>query len=334
MTTPPTRWRVLLVSAALLVAGCTPAAVPQGSAGGSSATARGSGSAVTTRSPGCGRPAPTAAGQDRSYTVAMDPAFAEGETERTAIVHVPRGYRSSSPAPLLMEFHGAGPNATAHGYESGSPMRPLADRAGFLDVFPQGLRYPASGNLGWNAYGPVLVKIAEIPFVDAVLDAVEADYCVDTSRVYASGVSNGGDMVNYVACRDASRFAAVAPVVGNMFGQDDGPCRPARPVPIIDIHSVNDPAVPYGGHPGPPAYDFPLPSVTDWLAGWAQLDGCQVAPAVVAGADGVDKRTWAPCRSGARIVAYATTAGHGWPSVLDGHAAADTVWAFLSSFHL
>jgi poly(3-hydroxybutyrate) depolymerase len=55
------------------------------------------------------------------------------------------------------------------------------------------------------------VKIAEIPLVDMLLDAVEADYCVDTARVYASGVSNGGDMVNYVACRDAGRFAAVAP---------------------------------------------------------------------------------------------------------------------------
>ncbi len=55
--------------------------------------------------------------------------------------------------------------------------------------------------------------------MNRLLNAVEADYCVDTGRVYASGVSNGANMVNYVACRDAARFAAVAPVLGPMFGR-------------------------------------------------------------------------------------------------------------------
>ncbi len=199
--------------------------------------------------------------------------------------------------------------------------------------FPQGLRAP-NGNLGWNAYGPVVVKIAEVPFVNKLLDAIAADYCVDTRRVYASGASNGGNMVNYLARRDAERFAAVAPVVGPMFGQDDGHCHPSRPVPIIDLHSFNDPAVPYGGHPGRPDYEFPLPSAPAWLEGWTRLDGCSSATTAVAGSDGVHKQAWTGCRGGARIVAYATQAGHGWPQELDGGPAGDIVWNFLSEFRL
>jgi len=277
--------------------------------------------------------APTPAGADRSYSIPIAPTLANGAAERTAIVHIPAGYRPEVPAPLIVEFHGAGPAATAADYEQGSPLRQISDSKGFIDVFPQGLRAP-NGNLAWNAYGPVLVKIAEIPFVDRLLDTIEREYCVDAGRVYASGASNGGNMVNYLACRDASRFAAVAPVVGPMFGQDDGPCRPSRPVPIIDLHSVNDLLVPYGGHPGPPAYDFPLPAVPDWLEGWAQLDGCRSAPPATAGADGVQVRSWSACRGGARIVTYATLAGHGWPQSLDGRPAAETVWGFLSSYRL
>jgi polyhydroxybutyrate depolymerase len=141
-------------------------------------------------------------------------------------------------------------------------------------------------------------------------------------------------MVNYVACRDAGRIAAVAPVAGPMFGQDDGPCRPSRPVPMIDVHAVNDGGVPYGGHPGPPDYAYPLPSVPDWLDGWARLDGCPPAPPATPTPEGGQVRTWSGCRTGARIVAYATRSGHAWPATLGGRPAAQVVWDFLSTFRL
>ncbi|MDQ6772052.1 MAG: hypothetical protein M3024_03545 [Candidatus Dormibacteraeota bacterium] len=311
--------------AAVLVTSCT------GSGSSPSRPPPTGAAAAVARSPGCGQSHPTAAGGDRRYILAIDPALAGGATQRTAVVHIPAGYRPDVAVPLVVQFHGAAPNATGEGYELDSPLHRLSDSEGFIDAFPQGLRAP-NGNLAWNAYGPVLVKIAEIPFVNQLLDAIAADYCVDRSRVYASGVSNGGNMVNYLACRDAGRFAAVAPVVGPMFGQDDGPCRPARPVPIIDIHGLDDPAVPYGGHPVDAAHEFALPSVPAWLQGWAQLDGCSPAPPEQAGPDGVLVRTWTRCRAGARIVAYSTHAGHGWPADLAGRPAAATVWEFLSGF--
>lgn len=283
-------------------------------------------------SPGCGARPVVPAGPDRQLGTHLARSLTNGATVRTAVLHVPAGYRSTAPTPVVLEFHGAGPDASAAAYQRRSPLAALSDRDGFIDVAPQGLRYPLSGNLGWNAFGPVQVKIAEIPFVNAVLDLVEREYCVDVRRIYASGISNGADMVNYLACRDASRIAAIAPVVGPMYGQDDEPCRPFRPVPIIDLHSVDDPAVPYAGRPSPPA-DYSLPSVDAWLAGWAALDGCAPGPGRVASGAQV-RRTWTKCRGGAAITAYAVHAGHAWPATLDGRPAGQVVWDFLRAHTL
>ena len=334
--------------ARLVIVGCAVAAFAAAAGGCTSSrpSARGAAATATPGStvgePGATRPSPgcsTAAsgtagspGSNRILSIAVSPAQQAGVSRRAAVVYAPAGYHSAGPAPLVLEFHGAGSDATAARYEAGSPLHILADSAGFLDVFPQGLRAP-NGNLGWNAYGPVYWKVAEIPFVGALLAEVSRDYCVDLNRIYATGVSNGGNLVNYLACRDAAQFAAVATVAAPTYGQDDGPCRPSRPVPLVDIHSFDDPVVSYQGLPGPPANQFPMPSVAAWLAGWAGLDRCPPAPPPTTAPDGVQVRVWSGCASGARIVAYATHAGHGWPSsVSAGEPAAQTVWDFLAAY--
>lgn len=282
---------------------------------------------------GCGVRPPVAPGGVGEIRVPVPPRIALGAGYRTAFIRVPSGYSSYTPTPLVLEFHGAGLEASAAGYLRGSPLDRLADRAGFLDVFPQGLRY-SNGNLGWNAYGPVLYPVAELPFVERLIDRVEAMFCVDARRIYASGISNGANMVNYLACRPAARLiAAVAPVVGPMYGQDDGPCAPPRPMAILDVHSVDDPVVPYGGLPSPPN-QYLLPSVTAWLTGWARLDRCRTAPIMRTVAAGQSLRRWTGCAGGAEILAYAVHAGHGWPATIGGRPAAEVVWQFLRAHSL
>ena len=296
----------------------------------------GAGVAAPVRSPvtsGCGVLPPVAPGGVGEISVPVSPGIALGANHRTAFIHVPSGYRDRTPAPLVLEFHGAGPDASAVSYLRGSPLGRLADRAGFLDVYPQGLRY-SNGNLGWNAYGPVLWPVAELPFLERLIDRVKAMFCVDARRIYASGISNGANMVNYLACRPTARLiAAVAPVAGPMYGQDDGPCAPPRAMAILDIHGVDDPVVPYGGLPSPPNR-YPLPSVPAWLTGWARLDRCRTTPRVQTVAAGQNLRRWTRCGDGADILAYAVHAGHGWPATLGGRPAAEVVWQFLRAHPL
>ncbi|MFB9236313.1 alpha/beta hydrolase family esterase [Plantactinospora siamensis] len=314
--------------------GGTPASLVTGSPGGAPAAAVTGGAIPGAGAPtgrparsGCGRPA--TAGQDRTVEVAVDPATAEGRRTRTALVHVPAGYRPGQAYPVLLVYHGHGGSSAGAAAETG--FSGLADRSGFLAVYPQGLP-DSTGSPMWASAGPVDYGIEELPATRGLLDTLAADYCVDPSRIYATGTSNGGGMANYLACRLSDRIAAVAPVVGNMYLPKDGGCRPARPVSILDVHAVDDPVVAYGGDRGDPSWV--LPPVDDWLAGWATLDRCAARPAVAVDTPAVRVRRWSGCAPGTAVAAYRVTGGHRWPATLAGNPTAAVIWGFLAAHRL
>ena len=259
----------------------------------------------------------------------VNPAMAEGQRTRTALVHVPAGYRPGQPYPVLLVYHGHGGSAAGVAADTG--FSHLADREGFLAVYPQGLP-DSDGSSMWASAGPIDRGVEELPATRTLLDTLTAAYCVDPTRVYATGISNGGGMANYLACRLSDRIAAVAPVVGNMYPPKDGGCRPTRPVSILDVHALDDPVVAYGGDRANPAWV--LPPVDDWLAGWAALDHCAATAAVIVDSPAVRIRRWTGCADGAAIVAYRVTGGHRWPGSLAGAPTASVIWDFLTAHRL
>lgn len=259
----------------------------------------------------------------------VDPATAEGQRTRTALVHVPAAYRPRDPHPVLLVYHGHGGSAAAAAADTG--FSGLADRKGFLAVYPHGLP-DSDGSSMWASAGPVDHGIEELPATRTLLDTLTTDYCVDPGRVYATGISNGGGMADYLACRLADRIAAVAPVVGNMYRPKDGGCQPARPVSILDVHAVDDPVVAYDGDRTNPSWV--LPPVDDWLAGWASLDRCVPTPVVAMDTPAVRIRRWTGCADTAAIVAYRITGGHRWPGTLAGTPTASVIWDFLAAHRL
>ncbi len=277
---------------------------------------------------GCGHPAPAAV--DRVVSFAVDPAAAEGQRTRTALVHVPAGYRPQSPHPVLLVYHGHGGNPAETA--AGTGFRDLADRKGFFAVYPQGLPDGPDGPPMWASAGAVDHGIQELPAARSLLDTLAADYCIDAARIYATGISNGGGMANYLACRLADRITAVAPVVGNMYWPKDGGCQPTRAVSILDIHAVDDPVVSYQGSRADPAWM--LPAVTDWLAGWAALDHCPTTPAVPVDTAALQVRQWTGCADGSAIVAYRVMGGHRWPPSLVGSPTASVIWDFLAGHRM
>lgn len=52
--------------------------------------------------------------------------------------------------------------------------------------------------------------VNDFQFTDDLLDTIVGAYCIDTSRVFATGKSNGAGFVNQLACHPQSaRFAYV-----------------------------------------------------------------------------------------------------------------------------
>jgi polyhydroxybutyrate depolymerase len=218
-----------------------------------------------------------------------DITLLSGGVERTAILHVPPA-AAGQRLPLLVGLHGAGGKF----FESYSGFSVLADSEGFIAVYPNPID-KADGNTFWNINnrqaggGP-----DDVQFISDLLDYVESNLCVDTSRVYAAGVSNGGGMAARLACELSSRFAAFASIAGG-YGSLP-PCHPTNPVSVVEVHGTADGSVPYNGSPPTGAG-----AVRPWLWAWHEHDGCQGGPAVSRIAPRVERYEWSDCAQGSAV---------------------------------
>lgn len=258
-----------------------------------------------------------------------DVHFKFGAVQRHYIVHVPPDV-NPKPA-LVLNFHGGGAHAAQQ--QTYARMDALADRERFLVVYPDGTGPLIGRFLTWNAgacCGIAASGLADdLGFVRALLEDLERRQPYDRTRVYATGLSNGAMMSYRLAAELSDRIAAIAPVAGTMVLLRFAP---ARPVPVMHIHSVDDGRALYKGGLAAP---FLLqlgdtrvlhPPVEDRLAEWARFNGCGATP------EATVQRQWtAPDGKphSATLYAYSqcraetllwklTGAGHVWPGgVLD-----------------
>jgi polyhydroxybutyrate depolymerase len=282
-------------------------------------------------SAGCGKDPPARPGRAVDLKVPADPALAAGASRRGYRVHVPTGYRPRRPLPAVLFFHGNGGSAADMDAESG--LSELADRRGFLAVYPQGLAVGA-GKPFWAGAGRVDLGVDDLRFTADLLDHLQERLCVDPARVHAGGFSAGGGVTAWIACELAGRVAAVATVSGALF-TEPGDCRPARPVPVLAVHGTNDEVVPYGGFGPSPGWPLRLPSLPAWLAGWAARDGCTVDAAVFLDTREVTGARWSGCRAGAEVVHYRVNGGgHQAPRTIAGRSLAEVLWEFFAAHPL
>jgi polyhydroxybutyrate depolymerase len=185
-----------------------------------------------------------------------------GGLERSALVHVPPGLTSGR-TPLVLAlhgYHGSGPQMERY-----TGFSALADRYRFIVV------YPTSAGTYWNSTAaPGLPD--DVSFIEGLIGALERGLCIDRTKVFATGVSNGGGMVALLGCDDSEQIAAIAPVAGGYARQP--PCRPARPVSVLEIHGTADQVVPYFGPRWRPTSD----GVPPFVNGWVRRDRCDVSP--------------------------------------------------------
>ncbi len=152
--------------------------------------------------------------------------------------------RQGSPLPVVVDLHGLSESATLEAITTQFSPTALANR--FIVVFPQGTGNPA----GWDIDpGTSAHPNRDIDFMDAILDNLEKQLCVDKSRIYATGLSDGALFTSLLACAMANRFAAFAPVAGVVMPV---PCHPGRPGAHRGLpwHRRPDPALSTAACPG------------------------------------------------------------------------------------
>src|SRR5436305_451678 len=144
-----------------------------------------------------------------------------GGLSRTLIVHLAPSY-GYQPQALVMNYHGY--QNTALRTAQRTHMGVVADRAGFILVFPQGVGNPPSWNAGVGAYGPT-GNANDVQLTSDLISYFEHNYCVDAHRIYVTGYSLGGGMAYRIACTLSNQIAAFATVAG-AFYRITGGCNP------------------------------------------------------------------------------------------------------------
>ena len=157
---------------------------------------------------------------------------------REYAVYLPDQYDGQEPLPLVFNLHAY--NAFGRKQERISRMIPLAEKHGFILVYPNALGEPAQ----WN-YRPGLENNADLQFYVRLMDELPGRINIDTSRIFVMGLSNGGGMAHRVACDLGERIAGIATVAG--VYPAISVCNTEKPVPIIAFHGNADIVVPFKG---------------------------------------------------------------------------------------
>jgi polyhydroxybutyrate depolymerase len=240
-----------------------------------------------------------------------------GGWERCYFLYTPPGYDPARPVPVVLSYHGFASNPNSHSLITG--WHKLADREGFLVVYPQGAGFPQRWNAGQNWGAP---DVDDVQFFTDLLDDLSAHAAVDPARIYVNGLSNGGGMSVRIGCQAAGRVAAIGSVAGAIVAGDD--CRPSRPVPVMAFHGTSDPLVDYTGG----AMEAHLPEsvaeladaptyflgAEEWTTAWAERNGCNPEAEIIPLQGDVRGLRYTGCDQGAGVVLYTIEdGGHAWP---------------------
>jgi polyhydroxybutyrate depolymerase len=259
--------------------------------------------------------------------------------KREYLLYVPRSYDPAKRTPLVISMHAAALWPTAQMETSG--WNKVAERAGFIVVYPAGMAQD----------GPRIFHVepgrgldTDVRYISDLIDTLRAHYNIDTTMIYANGLSNGGGMSFALSCMLHDRIAAVGLVASAQTLPFEW-CPDKRPVPMIAFHGTADPVVPYHGGVSWIMTE-PFPDFAGFVRNWARRNHCKLEPADSAIAVDVVRHSYDDCSSGEDVVFYTLIGGgHSWPGggplpewlvgSINRHIDATTVmWQFFQRHHL
>jgi len=279
---------------------------------------------------------------------------------RTYWLHIPPSYNELKAVPLVIVLHGATGFSLKNPFwffrsswmENYTELSKKADEEGFLVVYPNAkLDFYTKGfdyNYGYIP-GGAPKYVDDIGFLHALIDKLKQGYMINSSRIYVTGISDGGCMTYSIGAYLSDEIAAIAPVAGTIGG-----CmslenhtfyqipNPSHPVSVIIFHGTNDSLVSYEG-----GGDYNISSVNESVAFWVEQDGCTVTPSINISLSGkIIRRTYTNGNNGTEVILYTTAGGeHWWPGnpwtsspgspwlidTIQEISATDLIWEFFES---
>lgn len=169
-----------------------------------------------------------------------------GGRERHWQLYVP-SLRAQAPA-LVIVLHGSmGDGAQARrGY--GYDWDVLAEREGFVVAYPDGVEGHWNDCRRAGPYAAKRLQVDDVGFLRALVQRLVEEQGVDPARVFATGISNGGQMAMRLALEAPRLARAVAPVVASLPADGNMDCKPSgQPASVLLMNGTADPMNPWAG---------------------------------------------------------------------------------------
>ena len=268
--------------------------------------------------------------------------FFDGQN-RSFIVYVPSSYDGNTQVPVLFNFHGGGGTSSSFIYTN--DMRPIADTANFIAVYPQAAVDPTDGSNSWLHKTPT--NHNDVNFIEAIIDTLRNHYSIDNDRVYACGYSEGGIFSYELGCRLNNRIAAFSSVSGSMLVDafrvsyyNLRKLLSVHPTGLLLIPGTSD-FSPHSSYSGLQPYYMSVNEITNY---WTNYNNTDINPTVTSipnsnTFDGstVEKRIW---ENGDNCVTVqelkVINGGHDWPGSsgnMDINASQE-IWKFVSQYDI
>lgn len=268
--------------------------------------------------------------------------------------------------PLLIGFHGQG--GDPDGQASAHPtFDTLAKQNGWVLVYPAGMADNAAQDSGWNcgtggdnstcvqgttdtSCHDSCIKLNQcgrcnwstcyndVAFIDQLLKSLESTLCMDPSRYFLEGESNGAMLVHHIVQELPGRFLGVAcaygtPLLGYLVGskyQFITDKSLALRTSMLTYHGRQDLTIPWDG--GEDSDGWLYETGVRTMGVWATLHDCDLTPVSIKTSldgDNLACHQFHGCGSGGQVIYCLYDGGHGtWPDQPGGDK---YIWSFFSS---
>ncbi len=248
--------------------------------------------------------------------------------ERTYYVYKPHDrVLQNKKVPLLFVLHGGGGVAKTMPYYTKYQFHKLANKDGFIIVFPQGVDKQWNGGRDAELYpamanaAPFREQLDDVGFLTKVVLKVSDVHDIDPKRIFTCGMSNGGFMSNRLVCERPDIFRAAGVVTAQMDTCFVNKCNPKRAVSLMIFNGTEDKAVPYyGGDVG--GKRGHVISTKDYVDFWLVKNNCLTNKSTIdipdEDGDGVwaTRDTYENCEDDNKLILYTIHGGgHTWPGI-------------------
>jgi len=170
--------------------------------------------------------------------------------------------------PLLLNFHGSGMTAIEHMLYT--QTNKLAETKGFIVVYPQGI------NNEWNVgFGQDYDNgTQDVAFIKVLIEKLIKNYPIDSTKIYATGLSRGGFFVQRLAAELPNKIKGFVSVGAPMPNEVMSRISANTPIKAMYVHGTADKIVYRNGKEG--AYL----SVDDCIAYWKNRNAVESQPII------------------------------------------------------